>query len=113
MQRPSYNLHYNAEPANQEIYKNLVSADVHDKRVADVVRYAKQTARTAGYALSGQNMDMYAFEGKRYPLETTVYENAGYYVIVFTPRNMPETSHTLRISIQKKTKKIITILQGP
>lgn len=109
----SYNLHYNAEPANRELRKDLVEADPHDVSVQGIIRYAKETARAAGYPLSGRNLDAYAFEGRQYKVQSETYENRDYYVILLTPENMPETCHTLEVSVRKGDRKIITILQGP
>ncbi len=94
------------------MYKDLVPADTQDKRVADAVRYAKETARAAGYPLSGRNLDQYTFHGARYLVEAKAYENSGYYMVLLNPEGLPETSHNLEISIEKKRKRVITILQG-
>ena len=67
----------------------------------------------AGYEIDGENLNYwYSWRNKKYPIETKVYENAGYYVIMFHPRDIRQTSHELKITIQKKSFKVIVILKG-
>jgi hypothetical protein len=109
--RPQYNLSYNVEPENRDIYKNLAPMDPRNRRVREIVRYAKKTALKAGYPLTGRDLDKYSFGGAHYDIDTKVYQNDRYYMIMLNPRT-DVTSHNLQISIEKKTNRVIAILLG-
>jgi hypothetical protein len=106
-----YTLRYNAEPDNGAIYKDLIPVDLRDKHVQDVLRYARKTAVEAGYPLTGPDLDRYSMKGGTYPVEAKAWENTRYYMVSFNP-GIDETSRNLEICVEKKTNRIITILQG-
>jgi hypothetical protein len=108
---PPYTLRYNVEPDNSAIYKDLVPADLRDKHVQDIMRYARKTAVEAGYPLTGPDLDRYSLKGATYTVEAKAWENAGYYMVSFNP-DIAQTSHNLEICVEKKTNRVITILQG-
>lgn len=111
-QHAPYSLLFNAEPGNQDLYKDLVPVGAGDERVRDVVRYARETAHAAGYPLSGDSLDVYTFNGSPYAVRTSVSGNVGYYMVVLIPEDLPEESHNLQISIRKRGRKVIAILEG-
>lgn len=107
----SYPNLYKVEGNHENLYKDLVKIEINDE-IDEIVNEAKKTAKMYGYPISGNNLDVYLFEGKEYPIEITVYENSEYYLIILMPLETPISDQHLEISIHKQTKEIITILPG-
>lgn len=112
MEKEIYNIPYIADGNHQSRYEELVKSDTSDAKVKNIIKYAKNVARKAGYAIAGDELHLYIFENKKYPLRIEVYENANYYIVIFLPEGTPVTSQNLEISIEKKNNKVIAILKG-
>lgn len=103
---------YSAKGEHKGLYKNLIKKDLKDPQIKEIVEFAKKAAKDAGYGICGEQMEFYTYENKRYSLYISVHENEHYYVIHLIPENMSRTSHDLEISIEKKNREIVKILQG-
>lgn len=112
MKDQKYGLCYKTEGKHEGLYENLVEIKLINENVKNIVEYAKEVAKKAGYSIRGNNLDKYNLENKDYPIEIKIYENSKYYLIRFLPQQVPETSQDLEITIQKSNKRIITILMG-
>lgn len=108
----TFSIPYKAKGNFENLYKNLVEADVSNNRIKEIINLAKKTANQAGYPITGNELNFYLFNNRIYPLDIKVYENNEYYVIKLLPKDVPITSQDLEVSIQKGTNAIITILKG-
>ncbi len=123
----SYPIPYSAPGKHYDIYKNVREVNNFNETIDDLVDYAKKIAKASGYAIIGNNLDKYLYEGREYELQTSVYENDEYYMITFLPHISDSGKSpsggwwghsvydvgNLEMSFRKKTMEVVTILQGP
>lgn len=119
----SFNIPYKAEGEFKDTYVNLVESNIRNKNIKKIINYAKKIAIKSGYKIIGSKFTKVIIDNKECSLDVIVYENAGYYHVLFDSASdcIQEdgeggyhwsTSNELRIVIQKETNKIISILMG-
>lgn len=110
--KQKYTIPYKAEGSFENLYKNLAEVSNTDNKITDLISFAKNIAKEAGYPITGGNLDKFKLNDIEYSMEIKIYENSEYYIVLFLPTGTPTTSNDLKIGIQKDTNKIISILKG-
>lgn len=123
--KETYTIPYIAEGQHEGIMRDMLEVSVEDERVVDAVSLAKTVGKQAGYELTGDNLDWYIYEGRKYPIKVRVCENPDYYLVQLHPlfshfategsagvTSLIVTSQELRIWIKKGPMKVVLILKG-
>jgi hypothetical protein len=125
MQIQSYTVPYQAPGKYDTLYKNIKEVNTFDETINNLIDSAKKIAKASGYAITGNNLDKYLYEGKEYEVTTFVSQNDEYYWISFVP-SISDSGKSpsggwrwrsvyccdLHISFHKKTMEVVNIYQG-
>lgn len=108
----NYSIPFLAEGEHSGIYDNLIESKIDNPAVKEVVSHAKKIAISAGYKLTGKDLEIYSYNGREYPIKKLVFENSNYFVVQFIPEGVKRSSLDIEIVIEKDSGKVISILQG-